>query len=158
MQFGKKYARVRRTCYLRPLKISRVTMLLLINNIHDIIMQNWVIRLRHVQLGKYNHYGQSNCSRNICNNGTYLVLFFIWVSLQPFAKKCHSVFLVVKSTWKWDGQRSTVLAFPNKMASKRWPCGAESTAKMIFQNDFFLCKINENLKHIFKVFLIVSFS
>ena len=56
------------------------------------------------------------------------------------------------------GQRSTVLAFPNKMASKRWPCGAESPAKMIFQNDFFLCKINENLKHIFKVFLIVSFS
>ena len=35
------------------------------------------------------------------------------------------------------GQRSTVLAFPNKMASKRRPCGAESTAKMIFQNDFF---------------------
>ena len=33
-------------------------------------------------------------------------------------------------------QQSTVLAFPNKMASKRWPCGAEYTAKMIFQNDF----------------------
>ena len=39
------------------------------------------------------------------------------------------------------GPRSTVLAFPNKMASKRWPCGAESTAKMIFQNDFFGVKL-----------------
>ena len=55
------------------------------------------------------------------------------------------------------GQRSTVLAFPNKMASKPRPCGAESTAKMIFQNDFFLCKINENLNIFLKFSLLFHF-
>ena len=53
-----KIARVRRTCAVWGFwkthkcvffQIARETMLLLINNIHDIIMQNWVTRLRHVQ-------------------------------------------------------------------------------------------------------------
>ena len=48
------------------------------------------------------------------------------------------------------GQRSTVLALQNKMASKQRPCGAESTAKMIFQNDF----LNENLNIFLKFSLL----
>ena len=53
-----KIAQIRRTSAIWGLwkthkclffQIARETMLLLINNIHDKIMQNWVIHLRHVQ-------------------------------------------------------------------------------------------------------------
>ena len=61
-----------------------------------------------------------------------VILSFLWWN------RCESVLPVRdgKLMRCMFGQRSTVLAFPNKMASKRRPCGAESTAKMIFQNHF----------------------
>ena len=57
-----------------------------------------------------------------------VILSFLWWN------RCESVLPVRdgKLMRCMFGQRSTVLAFPNKMASKRWPCGAESTVKMIF--------------------------
>ena len=57
---------------------------------------------------------------------------------MSFCLSCGEIDVKIRCVFD---QRSTVLAFSNKMASKRWTCGAESTAKMIFQNDFFGVKL-----------------
>ena len=96
----------------------------------------------------------------ICNNGTYSISCYFL-----FAKKCHSVFLVVKSTWKWDA--CLVSGQLCLHSQTRWRLNDGHVVqnpqrnwffKMHdFLNDFFLCKMNENLDIFLKFSLLFHF-